>query len=152
VAVSGVRAQELVAEVLLRINPQLPQGIEVEMTRHRKWLTLQRVAAGDMRVGPFSVTLGPDQTSGHTGKTAVRAVGAWIPFLPRKLRARLAAQDVVETVLEVAYAWTGGSFGELDCDVQARSDGDLVRVSYRRPDETDPTIRVELDPLPIALL
>jgi hypothetical protein len=150
-AVKGVRAQELIAAVLIRVDPHLPPGVHVGMTRHKKWLTLQRCAEGDIRVGPFSATPDAQGRPIHMGNSAVRALGAWIPFLPRQLSSRLAAQDAVETVLDVAYTVPGSNLGGIVCDVQARSDGDVVRISYRRPgDEADE--RIHLDPIPLSLL
>jgi hypothetical protein len=103
VSLRGARAQDLIAEVLLRLDPWLPPGVRVEMTRHNKWLSLQRFAPGSERVGPLVMTPGPDGHSGHGGVTGGPGVGPWIPFLPKRLRAKLTAQDAVETVLDVAY-------------------------------------------------
>jgi hypothetical protein len=153
VSLRGARAQDLVAEVLLRIDPLLPPGVRVEMTRHHKWLSLQRSAPDSKRVGPLIMTPGPDGHSGHAGMTGVPGIGPWIPFLPKRLRAKLTAQDAVETVLDVAYdADTAARPGSTDFAVRATVDGDVVRVSYLPPGGIEPDQRIQIDPIPIALL
>jgi len=135
--------------VLERIKPYLPAGVAVEMTHHAKWLTLQRFADGDVRIGSFTFTPGSDGKSmDGEGKTVISGLGSWIPFMPK----RLAAQDAVETVLGVAYQMPGQSPSEVDCDVRAEDDGDVVRVSYVPPGGADPDDRVHLEPIPLALL
>jgi hypothetical protein len=153
VSLRGARAQDLIAEVLLRLDPWLPPGVRVEMTRHEKWLSLQRSAPGGQRVGPLIVTPGADGQSGHGGVTGVPGVGPWIPFLPNRLRAKLTAQDAVETVLDVAYdTGPGARPDSTDFAVQARVDGDVVRVSYLPPGGIEPDQRIEIDPIPMTLL
>ncbi len=140
-AVTGVRAQELISEVLNRLEPLLPAGRHVTMTRHAKWLTLEH------RV-PFT----PQGGGGQYGMS-IRGLGVPIPFLPVHVRARLAAQQAVESVLDVAYAegqdWKPGS---IDFAVKATVEGDTVHVSYRPPGEISADERIHLGPIPLSLL
>jgi hypothetical protein len=147
--VSGPKAQALMAAVLARINPQLPAELVVEMTSHTKWMSLQRVADGDVRGGPLAFT---PRNNGRSfagqGKTMIAGLGSWVPFMAK----RYAALDAVETVLGVAYRADGQSPVEVECDVKAKEDGELLRVSYLPPGGTDPADRVHLEPIPMSLL
>jgi hypothetical protein len=77
VAVTGVRAQELISEVLTQLEAVLPAGRQVAMTRHAKWLTLEHRE-------PFT----PEGGGGYYS-TSIRGLGAWIPFLPARVSSRL---------------------------------------------------------------
>jgi hypothetical protein len=134
-AVNGVRAQNLLSEVLYGVRPHLPGDIRFEVVRHKKWTTLRRL------------------TGNAAGAVTVRIIGPPIP-LPRRTSARLTAQDAVETVLSVAY-WASGTpykGAEQDFDVRAVVTGDAVSVSYRPPGADDLDARVELPPIPLRLL
>ena len=140
VAVTGVRAQELIFEVLSRLDAVLPAGRHVAMTRHAKWLTLEHRE-------PFT----PEGGGGYYS-TSIRGLGAWIPFLPARVSSRLAAQQAVESVLDVAYAGgQGWKPGSIDFAVLAKVDGDSVNVSYRPPEMVAADERVQLT-IPLGLL
>ena len=129
-ALSGPRAQALLSEVMSRIRPHLTAGVRVEMLRHRKWTTLA-------------------QSTPHGGYARiVRGIGP-PAFLPAPMRARLAAQHAVETVLEVAYWVPGMGDDQPEFDVRADVDGEEVSVSYRPPGAD---ARIELTPIPLSLL
>jgi hypothetical protein len=130
-ALSGPRAQALLSEVMSLIRPHLPADVRVEMLAHKKWTTL----AQNTPNGGYALT--------------VRGIGPW-PFLPPRMRARLAAQQAVETVLEVAY-WVPdkGRSDQQDFDVRAVITSDEVSVSYRPPGAD---ARIELTPIPLSRL
>ena len=130
-AIKGTKAQRLAEEVLRRVAPHLPPGAEVSI-----------VASG--RTKAFAHGAGIPG-----GASPILSFGSPVPA-PRRLAQKMAVMDAVETVLLLGY--------ELDFSatrvrkqlaVTATVDGDLVRVSYRQPHDG---ARVELDPLPVALL
>lgn len=145
-SIRGERAQNLVDELLVRLGPYLPPGITVEMARHKKWLSLQRVEPGSERFGPFVVNPGHgERVIAHGGVVGVPGVGPWVPFLPKRLRVKLTVQDALETVLGVAY--TDGPRDDIDFAVHVTVDGAWARASYLPPGGYDPADRVRLAPL-----
>ncbi len=133
-ALVGPRAQVLLSQVLHRVRPHLPAGVEVEMLTHKKWTTL----AQNTPDGGYAST--------------VRGIGA-PAFFPRRTRAKRTAQHAVETVLEVAY-WVpdiGGRGDQQDFDVRAVVTDDEVTVSYRQPGTDQLGVRVELASIPLHL-
>ena len=144
--ITGIRAQKLMIEVLARLAPYLPPGIEVVAGSRGKWLTLRRRPEDERNVGPVAVTARPDGRLASVAHevTLSRGLGAWIPLLPTGLQCRLAVQDAVETALAVAY----GSI-VLDFDVKAEAVGDSILVSYR-PQGGGERDRVNLDPIPLG--
>lgn len=130
-AIKGAKAQRLADEVLRRVAPHLPPGGEVRI-----------VVWGRTRAFEHGAPIGGSASP-------ILSFGSPVPA-PRRLAQRMAVMDAVETVLLLGY--------ELDFSatrvrkqlaVTATIDGDLVRVSYQQPHDG---ARVELDPLPLALL
>lgn len=80
--------------------------------------------------------------------TTIPAFGAWIPFLPPGLRRRLAAQDVVETLLSICAP--GEQEAERGYDVVARNTSNGVMVAFVRPGSSGD--RVEIGPISDELL
>jgi hypothetical protein len=145
VAVSGTRAYRLLEHVLAELEPHLPEGVHIEITPHRRWTTVQRSADA----GP--VTADGADLSPSSYSIGVRALGTGLPVFPLDIRRRLAAQDAVETLLDVAYANLGSRTHDApDMLVRAATHADGVLVSYTAPER--PTDRVELGPIPFALL
>jgi hypothetical protein len=113
---------------------------------------LQQVRPGDVQVGNYSIH--PRENGGGLGVTWVPGFGSWIPFLPRTLQARLVAQDIVETLLDVAWQPAVRAVGprpEIDFKVRTESQPGAVIVTYL-PDPAEPSRRVKLRPIPIDRL
>ena len=143
----GAQAQRLMDEVLSRLEPELPSGVRVAVTAHRKWISLQRRTDDSTLVGTYYVTPSPDGESASIEELDLPSLSPWVPFLPRKLKAKLTAQQAVESALEVAFSERLGSSGpELHFDVQMSADDAGVSVSYQPLDAARP--RVQLAPLP----
>jgi hypothetical protein len=145
------RAQRLLAAVIERLSPHLAEGVAVELRTAERSIVLQRVAAGEIRNGPWIT--GTDDAGLPTlrgGGSYLRGVGTWLPFVPRETAIRLAAEDAVTTVLHVAYPRGKLRDKPYDFVVAATVAADSVRVSYR-----DPTARgdrrIMLEPIPISL-
>ena len=138
----------------MRVEPHLPPGVHVSMKPHRRWLTLQRADDDMTTLGPLSMTTDEHRLPTHGYVEAVRALGAWIPFLRRDLRRRLAAQHAVETILGIAYLDLSSRdprpLNESTWNVRASTEAGGVVVRYQRPDQ--PAESIELDPLPFDLL
>jgi hypothetical protein len=150
-AVSGPRAYRLLTHVLAAIGPHLPPGVHIKLTPHRRWTTLQRADDGSIDVGPLVMTTGYRGLPASSSGIVVRALGAWIPFLPRGLRRRLAAQNAAETLLDLAYQGHDTRSGQVpDMGVRAVTRANGVTVSYTPPDHPDE--RIDLDPIPFELL
>lgn len=125
------RAELLMNAVLEQLTPLFPPGV--------------RVTVGQVRVG---VTLESDRRQGGSTIHWTAGIGAWIPFLPRRFNAKLAASAAVETVLDLAFRWEHTS---PDYHVRATIRDDGIQVGFDRPAAADSAERITLDPLPFNL-
>jgi hypothetical protein len=138
--------------VLDLLQPHLPPGVHVKLTPHTRWTTIQRADDGSTDIDGIHVNVDEDARTFSASGSAVRGLGAWIPFLPPALRRRLAAQDAITTIVSVAFAG-------LDAKLPFIIDGLTVEVSstpegvvgmYRLPDGSNSP--VTLPPIPYGLL
>jgi hypothetical protein len=151
----GRRAGRVIVESARRISPHLPSGVRVDVSpgaRHS--VVLRRYSESDRHLGAHFV-VEEETSSGNHGRIVasdagivVFAIGAWIPFLPRRLRARLAAQHAVELVLSVAYASMGEPQTHANFHVEAAIRNESVITSYADPSSF---ARIALAPLPLGL-
>jgi hypothetical protein len=168
---SAAATAQLLNDVLVRLRPHLPEGVDVEITPHGKWTSLQRVDVGSIKLGPLSMKVSSDGSgrpvAGTIAARAVRSLRPWVPFLPRGRRQRLTAQCAVEVLLDVAYDPSGGARSEhgdsasdgwrfsfkdqadIRFAVKAVTRSTGVAVSFRPPTSQ---ARVELTPIPFDLL
>jgi hypothetical protein len=144
----GNQAVKLLDEVLIRLAPELPTGVHVGLTPHRKWISLQRWTDESTLIGSQYLTPSADGESASMGGLHVPSLSPWVPFLPRRLKAKLTAQQAVEVALQVAFSEALGG-RELDFDVRMTTDAVGVHASYRPLDAAKP--RVQLAPLSWAL-
>jgi hypothetical protein len=85
------------------------------------------VIDGEERRGAWAFNSGDSGApSMGWGGLFLGSLGTWVPFVPRSVSMRLAAQDAVASALGVAYAPPGQAAG--DFSVRADVDNDHVRV------------------------
>jgi hypothetical protein len=131
VSIKGAKAERLAEEILRRLAPHLPPGGEVKI-----------VVFGRSRAFEHGPAIGG-------GASPIISFGSPVPA-PRRLAQKMAVMDAVETVLLLGYELDfSDTRGRKQFAVTATIDGDLVRVSYRQAHDG---ARVELDPLPLALI
>jgi hypothetical protein len=74
-------------------------------------------------------------------------VGTWIPFLPRNLKIKLAAIDVVEDVQDFAQRRGAVNWPFPGAEVKAQVDSKVIRVWFEAPGQEQ---RLELLEFPTA--
>jgi hypothetical protein len=145
----GDEAKPLVDDAIRQLHPYMPVGICVEASLSGRSLHLQRATADAVIVDGNRATMRP--TGGSMNKTYAPAFGTWVPFTPAKTKARLVAQSIVETVLDVAHREPHTPPRQHDFAVRTRIEGDAVIVSFRPLGRRD-SDRVNLAPIPFDKL
>lgn len=135
-------------EVVRQLGDAIPAGVEIKVLGSGRHCVLSSTGGprpprtlrpGDAEYNRDRRKLGSDASpegqdihevtlGSWSGAWAPWGFGAWIPFLPRKLAARLAMIDVVESVQSVVAnsldrPWPGEGF-----KVRAKCKGDSVRL------------------------
>jgi hypothetical protein len=144
----GRRARALVAAVLPQLEPYFSERVRIRVVGHRQWLTITHFRNRTEHLGPSGRGTADEQLPAGGGATITAGLGTWIPFLPARVRRRLVAQDVVETLL--AIGTTRVPEPEADYHVVARDTAGGVMVAFDRPGSAGD--RVEIGPISHDLL
>lgn len=144
-------ARALIA-VFEELRPHLPDGAGIKLSPRTKWTIVQRADAGSVDVEGLVIQAdrrddqyGPP--AAHGSGLSVRGLGPWVPFLPRSLRRRLAAQNALETLLGLFYDPDQGDgfHRSINYKVTTTVAGDEMTLSYTMPGTCTP---ITLGPLP----
>jgi hypothetical protein len=147
--IRGRKARALVTAVLPQVQPYLSERVRIEVVAHRRWLTIRHAHDRMGAVGPELLRANDQDFPKGRGATFIPGLGAWIPFLPHRLRRRLVAQDVVETLLSIGTP-SGREQAEREYNVVARNTPNGVLVAFDRPGSSGE--RVEIGPISDKLL
>lgn len=139
--------------VFEQLRPHLAPGAGIKVSPRKKWTIVQRADSGSEDVGGLVVNVSQRDERGRllstdsSGVSVRGGLGPWMPFLPRSLRRRLAAQNALETLLGLFYEPDQGAgfHRSVNCAVNATASGGGISLSYTMPGTSE---AITLRPLP----
>ena len=150
-AINGERARVLMREVVRAASDAIPDGVDLEIVGRGRWWVLRKVDPANPagKVVAHTVLNDGSRRIAPTGDLSPWGIGTWIPFLPRRLDAKLTAISGVEMLQDVVSSATGQPWPGPDYRVRAKVIGRQVATWFEPSSQTGP--RVDLHSLPLHL-
>jgi hypothetical protein len=128
-AVRGDRARLLIEELLRLVGDLVPADVSVTVSGHSLEAS-RRDDLSQMSQEELRRAVEEQRRLAFAWAGTGLAFGAWIPFLPRQLAARLTVVDALESIQDVVTRVVGSAWPEPGFEVKANTSVDAVRVWF----------------------
>ena len=140
-AVKGAQARALLQTLLDAVSDLVPAGVDIKVSGDGGACHLQASSF----VRPDQVSRQGPFGGATSGASAALGLGPWVPFLPRKVAAKLTVQDALETIQDTISSVTENPWPGAEYKVRVDSQQSGVRTWFDNGQQQIEVTTIEYD-------